>query len=297
MEAIPELHRATGNAEEIRVNCEYCGDTKFHCYLNTVKRVYHCFRCGASGRVKDNHPRLGEYERAVQAFFGRSPHEEELQVELPAEYKKLSGPAGDSIQKGIAINYIVGQRQVWNSELNDYQIGYCGSGYYRGRVIIPVFGKGKLSYFVARSYTKLEPKYLNPHVEKKDILFWSRDFEKNPFKIVAVCEGVFDAIRLNRVLPAVALLGKEASFEQYMAILERAEKILVMLDEDAQVNATRLHFQFQRGGRRSLVVVPSGKDPAEVPEKVIYHSMRETFEMIGHGFDEALEYYTQGGLL
>ena len=34
---------------EIATDCPKCGKAK-HCYVNTVKRVYHCFKCGASGR-------------------------------------------------------------------------------------------------------------------------------------------------------------------------------------------------------------------------------------------------------
>ena len=37
---------------EMRGNCPFCGDRKGHLYVNREKGLYHCFQCGASGRVE-----------------------------------------------------------------------------------------------------------------------------------------------------------------------------------------------------------------------------------------------------
>ena len=53
-----------------------------------------------------------------------------------------------------------------------YSIGYCTSGEYGGRVIIPSYSESnQLNYFIARSYDGNFYKYRNPEVSK-DVIFF-----------------------------------------------------------------------------------------------------------------------------
>jgi len=56
---------------ELRVDCPFCSDTGRHLYINTEKGLYHCFRCGRSGR-------LGEERSSLAAIPSRKHPAAEL---------------------------------------------------------------------------------------------------------------------------------------------------------------------------------------------------------------------------
>lgn len=45
------LGNRTSRPDEVRVCCPFCGDSKYHLYLNTDKQVFNCYRCGEKGGV------------------------------------------------------------------------------------------------------------------------------------------------------------------------------------------------------------------------------------------------------
>jgi len=58
---------------EFRACCPFCGDQKFHLYLNPRKNAWHCFRCGEGGGVRDLLQKMGkepgERPRALHPVF------------------------------------------------------------------------------------------------------------------------------------------------------------------------------------------------------------------------------------
>jgi hypothetical protein len=74
LEAADSLGLAVRPAgSEYRACCPFCGDTKFHLYLNPQKDAWHCFRCGEGGGVRDLLQKLGrspgERPRAPHPVF------------------------------------------------------------------------------------------------------------------------------------------------------------------------------------------------------------------------------------
>lgn len=66
------------------------------------------------------------------------------------------------------------------------------SGRYKGRFIIPVYLNGEMVYFQGRAISDaIEPKYLNPEVDKTDIIMNSDRFDRS--KYIIVTEGIIDA--------------------------------------------------------------------------------------------------------
>ncbi|MEW5934870.1 MAG: CHC2 zinc finger domain-containing protein [Bacillota bacterium] len=47
------------SGSEWRACCPFCGDAKFHLYLNPQKNAWHCFRCGEGGGVRDLLVKMG----------------------------------------------------------------------------------------------------------------------------------------------------------------------------------------------------------------------------------------------
>lgn len=64
-------------------------------------------------------------------------------------------------------------------------------GRYKGRIIIPIYIKGKLVYFQGRAIEdSKEPKYLNPYVEKEHFILNIEKFDRN--RSIIVTEGPID---------------------------------------------------------------------------------------------------------
>lgn len=53
-----EFYPQQRNSVEIRANCPFCGDTRYHLGLNREKEMFHCFRCKASGNSVSLYARM-----------------------------------------------------------------------------------------------------------------------------------------------------------------------------------------------------------------------------------------------
>jgi len=135
-------------------------------------------------------------------------------VELPKEYQLLYKASKSSVVANIVKNYLY-ERGLTDNDFIKYSIGYCTTGEYGGRVILPSYTESnRLNYFVGRSYDGNFFKYKNPEVSK-DIIFYENLINWNT--PIILCEGVFDAMAIKR--NAIPLLGKSVSTELYKKIL------------------------------------------------------------------------------
>ena len=262
--------KKTGSPYELRINCPSCDDTQHHCYVNVLKGVYHCFRCQSSGRIsqiREAENDLARFYKKVEQFF-KPTEEVEPPIELPGEFSKLYGPVKkQSILRNSAMEYLT-QRGFYEYEIKKYQLGYCEKGYFAKRIIIPAIFEGKLEYFLARAFVPaIEPKYLNPRVHKKSILFYT---EQRPTKSAVICEGALDAISIARVHPAIALLGKELSSEQMKRIISSVETAIVMIDPDAYKYAVSVWMRLREYIPCKLIDNSKmSKDPGDMsPEEI-----------------------------
>lgn len=154
---------------------------------------------------------------------------------LPDEFKPLNVFC-DSSEYKTAIKYLV-NRGITKYDIFRYQIGYCDSGVYRQRIIIPSYDKeGELNFFVGRSYTDSTLRYSNSETSKDVIGFESLvDFTQE----LTLVEGVFDAmaVRYN----CIPLFGKNLSNRLREALVSNPVPVVnVMLDFDAYKNSVRI---------------------------------------------------------
>jgi DNA primase len=128
-------------------------------------------------------------------------------------------------------------------------MGYCCSGDYEGRIIIPSFDEdGDLNYFISRSYDKaFYPKYKNPPASK-NIVF--NDLFVDWSSNIILVEGVFDAIIAGR--NSVPILG--STLNEHSLLLRRIVKedagVYIALDPDAtkkelEIIKTLLNFDIE----------------------------------------------------
>jgi DNA primase len=124
------------------------------------------------------------------------------------------------------------ERGVNKRDIIWWKMGYCSSGEYENRIIIPSFNdEGNADYFIARSYVGDFPKYKNPPVGR-DIIFndlfvdWTDD--------VVLVEGAFDAITVGH--NAVPLLGSTLREESklFHKIVQNDTPVYLALDPDAE---------------------------------------------------------------
>ena len=181
-------------------------------------------------------------------------------IELPKEYQPLYSATKTSVVANLVRNYLY-ERGLTDNDFIKYSIGYCTTGEYGGRVIIPSFSEsGSLNFFVARTYDGNYYKYKNPEASK-DIIFFENLINWN--QPIILCEGVFDAISIKRnVIP---ILGKSISNSLYKKIItSKVKDIYIALDTDAKDRALEIGEKFLNQGKRVFLIDLPDKDPSEM---------------------------------
>jgi len=191
--------------------------------------------------------------------------EEEVKkiLALPAEYTRIWGYTGnqDDLDFRRAAVYLRKRGISWG-DIIKYQIGFCKSGDYKGRIIVPSYDEdNKLNFFSARSYYEDSYlKYKNPEASKDIIGFGNMINWSMPIVLV---EGVFDAIAIRR--NAIPLFGKTVMGNLRDTIfLNRPPKIYISLDEDALKNSVIIAEMFIKEGIETYIVKLGDKDPANI---------------------------------
>tara|TARA_B100001113_G_C21101104_1_gene618791 strand:- start:902 stop:1828 length:927 start_codon:yes stop_codon:yes gene_type:complete len=181
-------------------------------------------------------------------------------VELPKNFQLIYEASPTSIIANNVKKYLY-ERGLTDNDFIKYGIGYCTSGEYGGRIIIPSYSaSNQLNYFVARSYDGNYYKYKNPETSK-DIIFFENLINWN--QPIIICEGVFDAIAIRR--NAIPILGKSISKALLKQIIQsNVEDIYIALDQDAIKKALEYCEQFLNIGKQVYLVDLKEKDPSDM---------------------------------
>ena len=181
------------------------------------------------------------------------------QIDLPNEYKFI-GDFPNKIYERYLLNRDIDETDIWK-----YKIGYCDRGYFRNRIIIPSFDTyGNLNNFVARTISNDKDvwNYLKPKgVDEDNIINFEILINWN--QPIILCEGSFDAISIGD--NAVPLFGKNISSKLLHNLLrESVEKIYVCLDKDALKSSIRIVEKLRSFGKKIYFVELDAKDPSEI---------------------------------
>ena len=207
-------------------DCPFCNDTKGHLGVHRTKKIFSCFKCGSSGRVENLDIPVSEFRSRVNKFLHKEPKPtmNTISLSLPEFYKPIEKGSG------IAYEYLK-KRMVTLEEIKRFKIGFCNGGVFQDRIIVPIYNDHRLVFYVGRTYLNRVPKYLNAPVPKNGTIFKTFD---GRVKLAVITEGVFDALRVGKVAPAISLLGKIVNGKaQAQSIFNSADKVLVMFDKDA----------------------------------------------------------------
>ena len=245
--------------------------------INIRNQNWHCWVSNTGGRtlfqlfkkVNASNQHFEELSELVEDFtyFNKNKKTKDKEiVSLPKEFKPLWN-GSDSIVKRHALSYLY-KRGITDSDILKYNIGYCDSGLYSNRIIIPSYDSdGTLNFFVGRDFYNSKMKYRNSPTSKDFIGF---DLFINWDEPIILCEGVFDAMAFKR--NAIPLFGKTVMKTLQKKIIEsRVKNIYLALDNDAIVDATKISEYFINNGIKVKMMKFEEKDPSETGfESLLY---------------------------
>jgi DNA primase len=265
--------------------CPFCHHHKKKLQINLQTQQWHCWVCDAKGkRIQrllkrlhvDSHKLKKIYEIYGDDYvvYSNNTEEEKVELRLPNEFQSLlTEPKGINPLFGKVKEY-ARKRGISEGDIKRYNIGYCDSGHYANRIIIPSYdNNNRLNYFIARSVFDEEKfKYKNPPVSKNVIMFENQINWNEPITLV---EGVFDAMAVKR--NAIPLLGKFVPKTLNDTIYKKEVKgINILLDEDAQEQALRYTVQYQNQGITTKNIKPTDKDASDMGFSEVNTKLKES---------------------
>jgi len=262
-----------------------CYPSKYKLEVNIDTQQYHCWICDMKGKsilslfkkIKVSSEKIDELLLILPKEKNNNliiKHNEE--IILPKEFKSLYDINDMSFAKKKAISYLKA-RGINELDIIKYNLGYCDSGLYQDRIIIPSYDKdGKLNYFTSRTFDKNNPiKYKNPSFSRDIIpfeLFINWDLP------IIICEGPLDAISIKRnVIP---LMGKNIQNSLMKKIvISSVNKIYIALDNDAMTQALGFCEKLMNEGKEVYLVEMNKKDPSELGFKEFTKLIQNTHEL------------------
>tara|TARA_R110001592_G_scaffold119027_4_gene321777 strand:- start:10645 stop:11574 length:930 start_codon:yes stop_codon:yes gene_type:complete len=275
----------------VAFNCPFCHHHKPKLEVNTQSQHWHCWVCNAAGRkLPILFRRLNVDRKKVSKLIvlledvEYRPNKTTTDtpvLHLPEGFKPLWEFDKSSPEYRNAVFYLR-KRGINIQDILKYRIGYCDTGPYNGKIVIPSFdANGSLNYFVSRAYYEDDTwKHKNPDVSKDIIGF---ELHVNWDMPIILVEGAFDAITIKR--NAIPLFGKTISDTLKKRIVERGVKtIYICLDDDAKKQAIEVSDYFMSNGVQVyLVKLPNESDPSDLGFEKIKNIIDDTCELTGMG--------------
>lgn len=258
---------------DVAYYCPICKHKNAKLMVNVKTGNYNCFTCHPKTTGKTPVSllkKIGSPSEAIIEMKGYFVNdttlikaEEEVKlVHLPKEFINLIDTSDTCLEKRQAITYLK-KRGVSSIDIVKYNIGYCKTGRYRNKVIIPSYNSnGRLNYFIARSFEK-EPKLKidSPECKKSELIGF--EYYINWNTPVILCEGIFDAMAIKR--NAIPLFGKTISKALMIKLLQSdVQTVYLALDDDAIRESIDHAQKLLDLGKEVYIIKLEGKDPSEL---------------------------------
>lgn len=258
--------------DNVAFHCPFCHHHKRKLEINTTTQHWHCWVCNAKGRklpilfkrLNVDRTKISKLIVLLEdvEYKPKRTTTDTPVVQLPENFKPLWYLNKNSIEYRNAVHYLR-KRDINIHDILRYRIGYCQSGEYSGKIVVPSYdANGSLNFFVSRAYYDADfQQHKNPSISKDIIGF---ELYINWDMPIILVEGVFDAMAIKRnVIP---LFGKTIPDILKKRIIEKNVKtIYICLDEDAKKQALETAEYFMSNGIDVyLVDLPEDKDPSEL---------------------------------
>lgn len=225
--------------------CPFCHNQKWNFQCNLDKDVYHCWPCGAKGKVTFLLKRNG-------ITVDRTNWQSSTVVDKTVNKEQVQLDAFVSIDY-FAYKTFLHSKGLSHNDVTEYNLLTANSGRYANKLIIPLYEGTKLVYFVARDLFQ-KGRYYNPVVDKKSILPYYLG-TKNRMRLY-LCEGAFDSISCNKLgYSSTPLLGSNLSKLQIAKIKDFGfSEVVVCLDGDLKEKAIKIYQMLVLSGIKTSVV-------------------------------------------
>ena len=257
---------------EININTTSQGENTWHCWISDKKGRSIVTLFKQLNLSKEKFEQLNKVIESSKYRIDTTSTTKQSVLQLPEEYRPLWIQKNTPDYKN-AIHYLKG-RGISIFDILKYRIGYCESGEYSGKIIIPSYDcTGQLNYFVSRAFYKADTqKHKNPKISKDVIGF---DLLINWSQPIILCEGAFDAIAVKR--NAIPLFGKIIQPALQKKIIEqRVRNIYICLDADALKNAISIAEKFMSEGLNVYFIQLKSEDASELGFKRINEIIENT---------------------
>jgi DNA primase len=243
---------------------------------------WHCWVCGTKGRSVSS--LLAKYAKEsrsgwIQKFgsteqkrFIDEPEKEEV-LDLPDGFVPLVTRRIDPDYNAV-VRYLddrgIGEREIWR-----YRIGTALKGKCRRRAVITSYDcEGKLNYWTGRAIDDSSIRYVNPRVERRDVIFNEIDIDWT--KELTLVEGPFDLISIGG--NTTCLLGSSLSTSHtlFQRIVGNQTPIILALDKDVRKKAHDIaKLLFSHGIGVRFLETGGYKDVGEMPSEELEKAQRE----------------------
>lgn len=298
---------AKGN---INIHCPFCGasDPSHHMglSLNKQRPSWGCWRDqrhrgsnpaylvaillkvskeAATSYVEMQQNNPDDFESALAALTAPQQKEQQEHSHKAAHLPKEAAPL-TRVGRGIHYWNYLKHRRKFKTDVAvakaavQHRLMYCDGGDYQTRIIIPIYEGRDLMSFTSRTLVddaslryRALPKEESVHQVKDCLLGYNRLIQRH-HKLLFVCEGPLDAIKLNAFAPrgvvATCLFGLTVSDrQQYLlhTIAQRVDQVVVVLDVEAEMMGVIIADLLEEAGYKNpkvCVQLPDGvKDPGD----------------------------------
>jgi DNA primase len=238
-------------------------DRKGSWSVSLTTGYWSCWKCGASGRLRD-------FDAPLPAVAEPSPM---VPMALPAGFLPLGHGDGRFAEVTRPAREYLARRGVGLTTIREGNIGAVPDW---GRVVLPISAPdGTLRGWVARAYIPTDRTYLYPKgFRRADTLYNEACLDVATDVPVLVVEGVFDALACWP--DGVAVLGKPSGWQVSRLVAAR-RPVVVAFDGDAWREgwALAMHLRLQ-GQTAGCVRLPPGVDPDELSIDLLREKARRS---------------------
>ena len=267
------------------------GGDAFH--ANLRRNIFHCFSCGAGGTVLDfvagmEHCTLADAARKLAAkqpeCRRRAPTACQTKP-LVTKKRMVPVPLGFVLRGVDSAHPYLGARGIDTCTAAEFGVGfYAGPGLFGGRLVIPIHNpRGELVAYCGRALDGSEPRYLFPsRFPKSEMLFNLHRAVAVGESSVVVVEGFFDCLKVHQagIRSVVALMGTALYPSQQIALLERFQRVILMLDGDTPGQRATITIASRLRSRCSVEVIQL---PAAQPDQLPTQAIRRILRVDGSG--------------
>jgi len=222
---------------EIILTCPKCNKPK-HLYFNIYKKVGYCQRCKEKISFMELMRSLGLIKQIDQVSIFKNIAKQEGIDDLKLDF------VVSALKSRRALKYLE-NRNISREEIESRNILYCYGGNYIDMVIVPIYDKGNMVFFVARDLSgKRKTKYLFSKNSQVSHYIYNIDNQRNDLGVIV--EGVFPAIQFG----FMASFGCSLSDIQIKKLVNKGfDEIVLLWDYGAEKEtykaARKLFKQFK----------------------------------------------------